>query len=431
MNFDFVRGVPGFSQLFGACDAAEQLALPFPAQSCASSRSALEYIVTLIYRSVADYDDAGKTLFEKMDDHRFIDYINDETIVSAMHTVRKNGNLGAHGERLSPQIACDTREQLHYIVGEVLINLNLIDDYPTFESPLEKARARRQTPGKPAATPQTQTPTAVRAASSAMPEPAPCAPKQSQQPCEPSDDVVAQYAETLRQAHFSTRKRGDEQKNAKLYVQASLCEAGWAIASCDNQAYPETAAINMTLEDGSTIDYVLYGRDNRPLAVIDYTHALANPIVGRKHAFNAATLMQKKYGFRPVAYYASGYHIFCTDALGFPTRRVFGFHSIDELELLKQRVSARKDISNPSIEDSITNRDYQKDAIRSICDVFQNQGRRRGSLSWQQARAKPAYRFHWSKCSWKQTGSKMCCSSPTAPASCAKRTRTLTSCCRT
>ena len=33
MNFDFVRGVPGFSQLFGACDAAEQLALPFPAQS--------------------------------------------------------------------------------------------------------------------------------------------------------------------------------------------------------------------------------------------------------------------------------------------------------------------------------------------------------------------------------------------------------------
>ena len=380
MNFDFVRGVPGFSQLFGACDAAEQLAMPFPAQSCASSRSALEYIVALIYRSVADYDDAGKTLFEKMDDHRFIDYINDETIVSAMHTVRKNGNLGAHGERLSPQIACDTLEQLHYIVGEVLINLNLIDDYPTFESPLEKARARRQAPGNPAATPQTQTPTAVRAASSAMPEPAPCAPKQSQQPCEPSDDVVAQYAETLRQAHFSTRKRGDEQKNAKLYVQASLCEAGWAIASCDNQAYPETAAINMTLEDGSTIDYVLYGRDNRPLAVIDYTHALANPIVGRKHALNAATLMQKKYGFRPVAYYASGYHIFCTDALGFPTRRVFGFHSIDELELLKQRVSARKDISNPSIEDSITNRDYQKDAIRSICDVFQNQGRRRGVI---------------------------------------------------
>ena len=129
-----------------------------------------------------------------------------------MHTVRKNGNLGAHGERLSPQIACDTLEQLHYIVGEVLINLNLIDDYPTFESPLEKARARRQAPGKPAATPQTQTPTAVRAASSAMPEPAPCAPKHSQQPCEPSDDVVAQYAETLLQAHFSTRRRAEERK---------------------------------------------------------------------------------------------------------------------------------------------------------------------------------------------------------------------------
>ena len=122
MNFDFVKNVPRFSQLFETCSAAEQLARPLPAQSCASARTALEYIVTLIYRSVAEYEDGGRTLFEKMNDDRFINYINDETILSAMHTVRKNGNLGAHGERLSPQTACDTLEQLHYIIGEVFIN---------------------------------------------------------------------------------------------------------------------------------------------------------------------------------------------------------------------------------------------------------------------------------------------------------------------
>ncbi len=378
MNFDFVKNVPGFSQLFETCSAAEQLARPLPAQSCASARTALEYIVTLIYRSVAEYEDGGRTLFEKMNDDRFINYINDETILSAMHTVRKNGNLGAHGERLSPQTACDTLEQLHYIIGEVFINLKLIEDYPVFESPLNTARTQQQAPAKvaaeqPIASPQAQTP---------APTPSPSAHilKQPEQPCIPTDEVVARYAETLRQARFSTKRHGDERKNAKLYVQASLCEAGWAVATRDDQAYPETAAINMTLEDGSTIDYILYGRDNRPLAVIDYAHALANPLEGRRHALNAADLLEKKFGFRPMAYYVSGYHIFCIDALGFPVRRVFGFHSVDELELLKQRANARKDISNPPIEDSITNRDYQKDAIRSICDVFQDQKRRRGII---------------------------------------------------
>ncbi len=389
MNFDFVRNIPGFSQLYEACDAAEQLALPLPTQSCASARSALEFVVTLIYRSVANYDDGGKTLFEKMNDWSFVNYINDETIISAMHTVRKNGNSGAHGQRLSPQIACSTLEQLHYIVGEVLINLKLIDDYPAFVSPLEKARVQQQAPrevapAQPAPAPQTQAPTAAKPPTPAAPSPAPApaptphTPEQPQQSCAPSDDVVARFAETLRQAHFSTKRHGNEKENTKLYVQASLCEAGWAIAMREGQSYPETAAINMTLEDGSTIDYILYGKDNRPLAVIDYTHALASPIAGRNHALNAAKLLQKKHGYRPVAYYASGYHIFCIDALGFPPRRVFGFHSVDELELLKQRASSRKDISNPAIEDGITNRDYQKDAIRSICDVFQNQNRRRG-----------------------------------------------------
>ena len=59
--------------------------------------------------------------------------------------------------------------------------------------------------------------------------------------------------------------------NRTLYLNACLREAGWPIVSLPNQAMPCSAAINMLLDDGDEVDYVLYGRDNRPLAIVEYT----------------------------------------------------------------------------------------------------------------------------------------------------------------
>lgn len=55
---------------------------------------------------------------------------------------------------------------------------------------------------------------------------------------------------------------------------------------------------------------------------------------------------------------------------------MFNFHSIEELELLKLRRSMRQDITDPVIDDAITNRDYQKNAIRSMCKAFSDMRRR-------------------------------------------------------
>ncbi len=381
MNFEFVKPYPQFRSLYEACRNAEALALPMPGLSCGSSRSALEFVVNLLFRSITDGTEPSRTLFESMSDDRFVNYIGDETILTAMHIVRKNGNLGAHGELVSPQTACATLEQLHYVIGELFMNLQLIEDYPEFASPLsaaQQARSANESSAlqKPAvvSTDSGNQPNKAIPTVSAPPEPVQEA--ASPESCIPSEEVIAEFGKTLRQTHFSTSRKRDEKENKKLFVLASLREAGWPIALKSDQSYPETACIGMTLEDGSSIDFILYGRDGKPLAVVDYSNAVENPIAGRRHASHVADLLERKFGYRPTAYYASGYRIFCMDPLGYSPRRVFGFHSLEELELLKQRAGSRGDISNPVINDDITNRDYQKGAIRGICNALLAKRRR-------------------------------------------------------
>lgn len=80
-----------------------------------------------------------------------------------------------------------------------------------------------------------------------------------------------------------------------------------------------------------------------------------------------ANQLHQKYGYKPIAYYTNGYYIFVIDQLGYKPRWVFQFHSIEELELLKLRATIRQDISAPQIDDNITGRYYQKEAITTCC----------------------------------------------------------------
>lgn len=380
MNFEFIKPVPGLGNLYETCKNAELLALNVPAMSCVSSRSALEFIVRLIYRSVVG-DDYGMDLFSLVTDEGFVRYINDQTIIDAIHVVRVNGNNGAHGRTVTAPVACQTLEQLQYVLGETLMNMNEIDDYPSFVSPLEAVRARQasRSTGAPVEAPNnSESPAVAEPAALVTPlgKDDEHGSRCSGEAIELTEEVVARFAPSLRKTKFVVTKGHDPRENRKLYLGALLCEGGWKIALNANQQYPETASIDMTLDDGTSVDYVLCGRDGRPLAVVEYSADEGNPLANRERANHAVDMLEIKYGYRPTAYYSTGYRLFCIDPLGFPPRRVAGFHTIDELELLKQRVNTRADISNPVIDDAITNRDYQKEAIKNVCNAFMN-GRRR------------------------------------------------------
>lgn len=345
MNFAYLKNAPDFAQLYTYCCEAEEFALSKPNISVTSARKAMEFIVKMIYSAVSG-DIQGKTVFEMSTDYAFTSYLNDQILLNSIHFIRKMGNVAVHDGTLTSDEALKVLEELHFLVGEVCMLWQLIPDYPEFVKPTLQAPVQPE---------PTESPKAK---------------------VEIAPELCARYAERMRTTRFSVAHDRDENENKKLFLRASLREAGWPIVNRANTAMPEAAAVDCLLDNGDSVDYVLYGRDNKPLAIIEQTATAKNLVEGRTKGIGKANQMAAKYGYKPVVYYTNGYYIYCIDQLGYPPRRVFNFHSIEELELLKLRRTMRQDITNPAIDDNITNRDYQKNAIRSVCKAFTDMRRR-------------------------------------------------------
>lgn len=345
MNFAYLKNASDFAQLYTYCCEAEEFALSKPNISVTSARKAMEFIVKMIYSAVGG-DIQGKTVFEMSTDYAFTSYLNDQILLNSIHFIRKMGNVAVHDGTLTSDEALKVLEELHFLVGEVCMLWQLIPDYPEFVKPTLQAPVQPE----PAESPKAKV--------------------------EVAPELCARYAERMRTTRFSVAHDRDENENKKLFLRASLREAGWPIVNRANTAMPEAAAVDCLLDSGDSVDYVLYGRDNKPLAIIEQTATAKNLVEGRTKGIEKANQMAAKYGYKPVVYYTNGYYIYCIDQLGYPPRRVFNFHSIEELELLKLRRTMRQDITNPAIDDNITNRDYQKNAIRSVCRAFTDMRRR-------------------------------------------------------
>ena len=345
MNFAYLKDAPDFAQLYTYCCEAEEFALSKPNISVTSARKAMEFIVKMIYSAVGG-EIQGKTVFEMSTDYAFTSYLNDPVLLNSIHFIRKMGNIAVHDGTLTADEAVKVLEELHFLVGEICILWQLVPDYPEFEKPTLQAPVS----SKPAESPKAKV--------------------------EVAPELCARYAERMRTTRFAVAHDRDENENKKLFLYASLREAGWPVVNRANIALPGAAAVNCLLDSGDSVDYILYGRDNKPLAIIEQTATTQNLVEGRTKGIDKANQLAAKYGYKPVVYYTNGYYIYCIDQLGYPPRRVFNFHSIEELELLKLRRTLRQEITNPAIDDNITNRDYQKNAIRSVCKAFTAMRRR-------------------------------------------------------
>lgn len=174
-----------------------------------------------------------------------------------------------------------------------------------------------------------------------------------------------------------------EAATRRLYVDTYLGEAGWKVLETENLIQPKTAGVEIEVHgmpNGQGIgycDYVLYGRDGKPLAIVEVKRTSKSESEGRHQVDLYGDCMKAVYGYKPVLYYTTGYKIMVIDGL-YPDREIKGFHTLEELELLIQRRS-RNDITDLTIDDNITNRPYQKMAITNICERF-NAKQRRGLL---------------------------------------------------
>lgn len=174
-----------------------------------------------------------------------------------------------------------------------------------------------------------------------------------------------------------------EAETRKLYIDLYLQEAGWDVLDANHVAQPGKACVEIEVQGMPNTqgvgycDYVLYGRDGKPLAIVEVKKTSVSPESGRHQVDLYGDCMEKEYGYKPVLYYTNGYSTKVIDGI-YPDRSVMAFHSMEELELIISR-RTRGDITDLCVNDEITNRPYQKMAITNICEWL-NKKHRRGLL---------------------------------------------------
>lgn len=202
--------------------------------------------------------------------------------------------------------------------------------------------------------------------------------KKLEQIIKENEDLRKQMAEE-RKLHTETREfhvdKISEAETRKRYIDIALQEAGWIIG---NNCSVEEPVKGMPNNTGiGHVDYVLWGKDRKPLAVVEAKKASVDTVVGSQQAKLYADCLQNEYNQRPLIFTTNGFDIYYTnDYVGYPRRIVYGFFTQEELQLEVDRRKQRIPLESIEIKDTITNRPYQKEAVTSVCDAIDNKHRK-------------------------------------------------------
>lgn len=164
-----------------------------------------------------------------------------------------------------------------------------------------------------------------------------------------------------------------EAETRLVLIDVMLREMGWNIDQVGCQEFEVQGMPNRT--GIGYVDYVLWGDDGRPLAVVEAKNALHDPRKGQNQAKLYADCLENRYQRRPIIFYTNGYRIWIWDDKLYPPRLVAGIYSKDELEWTIQR-RTRRVLTEYKINKEIAGRPYQERAIKRVAETFQGAHRK-------------------------------------------------------
>lgn len=167
----------------------------------------------------------------------------------------------------------------------------------------------------------------------------------------------------------------NEAQTRDLYIDLLLKEAGWKLDQPRDREFEVHGMPNA--EGKGYVDYVLWGDDGKPLAVVEAKRTRRDARVGQQQAKLYADCLQTQFGQRPLIYTTNGYEHWFWDDTTYPPRPVQGFHKKDELQLLVQRRTSAKPLAGVTINPAIVERHYQLRAIRRIGETFERDRQRK------------------------------------------------------
>lgn len=164
-----------------------------------------------------------------------------------------------------------------------------------------------------------------------------------------------------------------EFETRKQFIDLDLKIAGWDSTNIREEV--EVKGMPNTQEIGH-VDYVLYGENGKPLAVVEAKRTSKDAKIGQQQAKLYADCLEKEYAQRPIIYYTNGKEIYMWDDVSYPERKVSGYYTQDELQLLIRRRNSKENLEHIYIANNIANRPYQLEAVKKVCESFEQKHRR-------------------------------------------------------
>ncbi len=370
-NFDFLS--PHYPELYKHATHAESLVYTAPRASCFYTRFTLEQAVLWLYANDAylrpPYDNSLSALIHEQ---TFKDNLK-PGLFPKIRTIHKIGNIAVH-----QSTPIKDKDALH-LVKELFHFLYWLC---RFYSP--EGKNLPQITFNPQSIPQAKAPTeelsqaqlqALATKLSQTEEMRRIAETRQQQTEAELNALKAQIA-ALKQQNATIPDSHDynEADTRHYLIDVLLKEAGWNIHQPECTEYPVEGMPNPTGK--GKVDYVLWGDDGKPLALIEAKRTRKSAETGKRQAKLYADCLEQKFKQRPVIFYTNGYDYWIWDDLNYPPRAIEGFLKKEELERLIFRRSNRKKLHLVQINPAIVGRTYQQEAIRRITETFQNKGRK-------------------------------------------------------
>ena len=170
----------------------------------------------------------------------------------------------------------------------------------------------------------------------------------------------------------------DEAQTRDLFIDVLLKEAGWALADARDREFEVSGMPNGQAK--GYVDYVLWGDDGKPVAVVEAKRTQRDAHAGQQQAKLYADCLEAQFGQRPLIYYTNGYEHWLWDDLRYPPRAVQGFYKKDELQLQIQRRNSLRPLASVTINPAIVERHYQLRAIRRVGETFEKDKQRKALL---------------------------------------------------
>ena len=357
-NFDFLKKEKKFSAFADTAITAETL-FRIDIPSCVFNiRRATEFAVKWMYSVdgslVMPYQDTLVTLINTVE---FKDIVGND-LYRRLNFIRMVGNNSAHSSKtITPEQAQLALENLFYFLD--FVAYCYADEYEEQKFNADLLKQEQSAP----------------------------APKQ------PDLDIDIQklIAENKSLKEELTKKREEqaqtyvpkpldisEYKTRKVYIDTMLIDAGWKLGSDWYNEYELPGMPNKS--EVGYADYVLFGEDGKPLAVIEAKRTCKDVAVGRQQAKLYADLLEKKFGRRPIIFLTNGFDTRIWNDRYYPEHKVSGIYSKRDLEKEFNKLTMRTSLANVRVSDEISGRYYQKEAIKAVCRAFDDENRRKALL---------------------------------------------------